>query len=305
MRIKDRMLRLLDETASVSGRMRSLLEKTTLPVGTRHKWADGKVWIKQRDGSWAPEVARLPPPPATAKPPAPATASGSNAAIAATIKQGDESLASAVSSGKLAKGVSAEEHVQIAKDFLTKHSKSLDESTKALKNLMPEGCKVKSRVKELNSALGKLLRKPKYQRADNLQDATGMRVIAPDSATLDKAVEALKKNYKVVEMDDYTKDPLGGESGLGYRSFHAIIEDKDGLFKEVQLRTPSQDKHADWCHDVYKPRTPQQQEGLSKYADVIADYARRMGKYFAAVDSKKKADIPECPTPVQKFFACL
>ena len=41
--------------------------------------------------------------------------------------------------------------------------------------------------------------------------------------------DQLKKNYKIVEFDDYIKNPLGD-----YRSLHAIVE-VDGKFSEIQL----------------------------------------------------------------------
>lgn len=215
-------------------------------------------------------------------------------------------LADAVKSGKLAVGKTLDDHVKIAETFLSKHKEHLETSIEKLKSVMPEGVKVKGRVKELNSALGKLVRKPKYGTVDKLQDGTGMRVIAKDTATLEQSINALKKSYKIVNSDDYVSAPLGGDTGLGYRSFHAIIEDADGLQKEVQLRTPNQNTHADWCHDVYKPVTPEQDAAMKTHADTIAAYARKMGDYFHEVDSGKKPPAaPPCPEPVQTYFTCL
>jgi ppGpp synthetase/RelA/SpoT-type nucleotidyltranferase len=171
---------------------------------------------------------------------------------------------------------------------------------------MPDGAKVKGRVKEVKSALGKLVRKPKYKTADRLQDGTGMRVIAKDTKMLEQSIESLKKHYKVIESDDYVTTPLQGDKGLGYRSFHAIIEDDDGLQKEIQLRTPNQNMHADWCHDVYKPVTPEQDAAMKQHADTIAQYARDMGNFFHKIDSgTKPPPPPPCPEPVQKHFTCL
>lgn len=215
-------------------------------------------------------------------------------------------LADAVKAGKLKHGVSVEEHEKIGAAFLKKHEENLPKSINTLQGLMPEGTKVKGRVKELKSALGKLVRKPKYGTVDKLQDGTGMRVIAQDTATLEKSIAALKKNYKVISEDDYVSKPLGGKEGLGYRSFHAIIEDTDGLQKEIQLRTPNQNTHADWCHDVYKPVNSDQEKAMMEHADTISAYARDMGDFFEKVDKNEKpGEQPPCPPPVKQYFVCL
>lgn len=399
------------------------------PVGTKHKWADGRTWVKQRDGSWKPDptsgkkmlalpagspvsapkskpgtgtataVVKAPSAAAAAAAPGKATADNlpddpfkyfhktpdaklipvsalrtirarpegiANAAkhmakafngegdkrkpvslkdngdgtytvvdgnsttamarqhnwknIVATVEPADKQdgprdadaqvavdipgFEALVQDGKLAKDVSAAEHVRIAKDFLGKHAKALQSSLDRLKKVMPEGAKIQGRTKEVKSALGKLVRKPKYQRVDRLQDGTGMRVIVKDARSLDDAINTLKKNYKVVESDDYITQPQGGDSGLGYRSFHAIIEE-DGLQKEIQLRTENQHKHGEWCHDVYKPVTPKQEEGMKRYGEVISKYARDVGAHFAALDNGRSAEPPPCPEPVQQYFHCL
>ena len=213
-----------------------------------------------------------------------------------------------VENHKLAAGVSAEEHVKIAKEFLDRHEKAREASEKKLKSLMPEGAEVPpGRTKKVKSALGKLLRKPKkYKKVSDLQDATGMRVIVSNTGELEKAIESLKKNYKIIESDDYVSAPQGAGKPdcLGYRSFHAIIEE-DGLQKEIQLRTRNQHTHAEWCHDIYKPQSPKQEEGMVKHADTIAQYAREIGDHLYAVDSKKPSEKPPCPEPVRQFFSCL
>lgn len=313
-----------------------LMEKS-FRVGTVRKWG-GVDFQKQGDLTWAkvpssrkvhagsPKVAPVlkkvgRPEPVTKKrapaepakkasqpqkpPPAkepPATPAVSHAGVAGAVP----GFVDAVKAGKLASGVSAEEHVKLASAFLDKHKSSLTKSLATLESRMPEGVHVKGRVKELESALGKLVRKPKYGTVEKLQDGTGMRVIAPDTATLDKSIEALKKNYKVIDSDDYVSAPLGGDTGLGYRSFHAIIEDSDGLQKEIQLRTPNQNTHADWAHDIYKPVTPEQDAALKQHADTISAYARQMGDFFHEVDSgKKPSKTPPCPDPVKTYFTCL
>jgi ppGpp synthetase/RelA/SpoT-type nucleotidyltranferase len=219
----------------------------------------------------------------------------------------------------LAKGVTPEEHVRIAKDFIAKHRKTLPASLEKLEKVMTAavpGAKVGGRVKKVSSTLLKLTRKPKkYKTADLLQDGTGMRVIVNNLRELETVVAALKKNYKFVmkpsppeppntpETDDYVRSPAGGDKEWGYRSFHAIIEE-DGLQKEVQLRTQNQHEHSEWCHDLYKPRSDRQREGNRKHKDELARFSRELSNYLADVDAGRKAQPPPCPEPVREYFTC-
>jgi ppGpp synthetase/RelA/SpoT-type nucleotidyltranferase len=269
---------------------------STTAMARQHKWKHIVATVEPADGK---------PAASHDEPKAKAPAHGHDAEEVSAPKD-VPGLADAVKAGKLAMGKTLDDHVKIAESFLAKHAEHLESSVEKLKGVMPEGVTVKGRVKKIHSALGKLVRKPKYGTVDKLQDGTGMRVIAKDTATLEQSIEALKKTYKIVNHDDYVSAPLGGETGLGYRSFHAIIEDHDGLQKEIQLRTPNQNTHADWCHDVYKPVTPEQDAAMKTHADTIAAYARKMGDYFHEVDSGKKPPAaPPCPEPVQTYFTCL
>lgn len=427
--------------SSLTETLRVLMDDAA-PVGTKHKWADGRTWVKQRDGSWKPDLTSLPagrkmlalpagaplkkpatgtvpavvkkagpsaPGKATAdnlpddpfkyfhktpdaklipvsalrtirarpegianaakhmakafngegdkrkpvslkdngdgtytvmdgnsttamarqhnwknivatvEPPDKKPATGSDEDIINSVREKGLSLRDAVKNGvkvknkktgemethHLAAGMSAEAHLALAKEFLGRHEKARAASEKKLKSLMPEGAEVSGRTKLPGSALGKLLRKPvKYKKVSDLQDGTGMRVVVKDTAALAQAVDALKKNYKIIESDDYVSEPQDGDKGLGYRSFHAIIEE-DGLQKEVQLRTANQHTHAEWCHDIYKPANERQEAGKAAHEAVITQYARDIGDYLYALDSKKAAKKPDCPEPVAQYFHCL
>lgn len=274
---------------------------STTAMAKQHKWKNIVAVVEPPSASkddHPGEKHTEPHPPAHA----PEPKFADHASIGASVP----GFADAVKAGKLAPGTSVEQHVKIADAFLTKHAENLEQSMGRLQEIMPSGAKVKGRVKELKSALGKLVRKPKYQTADRLQDGTGMRVIAQDTATLKTAVDQIRKKYKIVSEDDYISAPLEGEKGLGYRSHHFIIEDKDGLQKEIQVRTPNQNTHADWCHDVYKPVSPAQEAAMKEHSDQIAQYARDMGHFFEKVDkAEKPGSPPDCPPPVKQYFSCL
>ena len=229
-------------------------------------------------------------------------------AIAATrsMNAAAKGLEKATKEGLLPSDISVDQHVEIAEKFLEKHSSRLEGLQDDLKEIAPFAYKVKARVKTLDSALGKLVRKPKYKRADRLQDGTGARVICDTVQDVEKAVEAIRKKFKVIPPeDDYISKPLGGESGMGYRSHHLIIEDKDGLQKEVQVRTKNENTHADWSHDAYKPRSPEQAAARKKYADVIDKYARDASDYYFAKESGKNPDPVPCPVAIKDTFGCL
>ena len=215
-------------------------------------------------------------------------------------------LGSLIDSGKL-KGT-IEEHNKIAKNFIAKHKASLKETLDDIKGLAPEGAYVKGRAKTVASAVGKLARKPKYGTADKLQDGSGFRVVLQSVSEVDKVAEGLKKKYKVVEEDRYI-DKSNGEgtpADFGYRSHHLIIETPDGLQKEIQVRTDNQNKHAEWCHDAYKPQTDAQRAVIAEHEDDVRDYAIAMGKYFYDLDSGKKPAKKPVPTKeVEAAFGSL
>jgi ppGpp synthetase/RelA/SpoT-type nucleotidyltranferase len=201
----------------------------------------------------------------------------------------------------LPKTHSVGEHIAIAKDFLAKHHANLDENVNALKKLSPANAEVKGRVKELASALGKVVRKPKYGTVDKLQDGAGMRVVAHSIEDVRKTVDNIKKNFKVVGEDNYIDHPQGS-----YRSHHLIIEGKDGMQREVQVRTANENRMADWSHNTYKPHTKEQRDAIKSAAHEIKDYEMKMADHFWAKDNGKKPQpAPPCPPAVKAHFGCL
>ena len=206
-------------------------------------------------------------------------------------------LGSLIDSGKL-KGT-IDEHNKIAKDFIAKHKAGLKQTLDDIKALAPEGASVKGRAKTVASAVGKLARKPKYGTADKLQDGSGFRVVLKGIKDVDSVAEGLKKKYKIVDEDRYI-DKSNGEgtpADFGYRSHHLIVETPDGLQKEIQVRTENQNKHAEWCHDAYKPQTDEQRKVIMENEDAVREYAIAMGKYFFDIDSGKKPGKKPVPAP--------
>jgi ppGpp synthetase/RelA/SpoT-type nucleotidyltranferase len=157
---------------------------------------------------------------------------------------------------------------------------------------------VTGRVKKLDSILSKLEKKPKYGTADRLQDTTGMRIVARDTASVLEHIERVKAEYEIVgEPDDYITKPQ--ESG--YRSWHAIVKGGDGQEMEIQIRTPNQNDWAVWAHDAYKPQTAAQAE-LAQSPEV-GEYAHAMSEWMARQDAgEDPGPRPRASWKIQAIF---
>lgn len=203
--------------------------------------------------------------------------------------------------GRLPEPPSFDEHVEIAKNMVARHRTSLPEKLRVLESLAP-GAEVLGRVKEVESAVEKIARKPKYGRADNLQDISGTRVVAKSIDEVMGIVKKIKETYEVLEEDDFISRPNDG-----YRSYHITARDSNGLDFEIQVRTANQDTWGDWAHNVYKPLTPEQEEALKANREVVDDYRLRTSAYFYSQDthSGPSLDPPDCPPIVKQTFGCI
>lgn len=203
--------------------------------------------------------------------------------------------------GRLPEPPSFEQHVELAKSMVARHRKSLPEKLRMLEEAAP-GAEVLGRVKEVESAVEKIARKPKYGSAENLQDISGTRVVAKSIAQVRGIVENIKKQFQIIEEEDLISSPRDG-----YRSIHFIARDANGLDFEIQVRTENEDTWADWAHNVYKPMTKEQEEILNSSKEVVDDYRLRASAYFYAQDAQSgpEVDPPECPPVVRQVFGCI
>lgn len=279
-------------------RMAALFEEwfseEAYPPGTIRKWRTGSV-IKTRDGEWVPyEVGSAH---VTFKAPAVAHAEVDEDPMVAIDRLRQQGL--------LPADVTAQQQAAIAHEVIGQQQAQFPKTLEQLRVLASgEGAAVLGRLKEPASALGKLVRKPKnYKTARDLKDGSGFRVICASIGDLRASVEAIKSQFETSASDeeDYISQPKDG-----YRSYHLIIKDVDGYFKEVQVRTPNEDTWANWCHDVYKPQSLQQRETLKKYAKEILEYSKAMSDYYYAKDTGVPPPVPPgCLPIVEKVFGCL
>ena len=123
-----------------------------------------------------------------------------------------------------------------------------------------------SRVKEIDSAVGKLSRKPYKDPMTDMTDLVGVRAVcllSPDLETLDAAVSSYT-NWKIQKSRDTSKEYEDAPDKFGYQSHHFEIRANidmvldDVLVSadtccELQIRTLMQHAYAEVVHDsIYK-----------------------------------------------------
>lgn len=266
-----------------------LKEGKSFDPGTKRVWG-GNEYVKQRSGKWkktgkggkknkeatgaAPERVKVKP----------------------TIKDLESKIGA-----KLPDPPDFDHQVKIAQEIIDKHAGSLDAKLSALKELAPPGASVKGRVKDLESTVGKIARKPKYGTASKLQDVTGTRLIMDTIDEVKDTVDRIKAKYDIVEEDDYISKALDG-----YRSHHLIAKDENGLEFEIQVRTKNQNTWADWAHPIYKPENPAQEQAMADSAAEISDFKLRMSAFYYAQDDPKvpRVSKPKCPKFIETSFGC-
>ena len=168
------------------------------------------------------------------------------------------------------------------------------------KNL--EGVVISGRVKQIDSMVGKIARKPElYATVGDLNDISGVRVMADDLDGVFKSLAYIKDNYNVVEEKnniDVDRD--------GYRSYHAIIDDGSGILSEIQIRTKNEDVWANYVHDrIYKPSNKKLKNYVSKNKDMVNNYILGMSEYFHNIDRGDTDKRPDCPENIQVVMGCM
>ena len=120
------------------------------------------------------------------------------------------------------------------------HRKPLKKVEKRYQN---QGYETISRVKGLHSTLNKLKRKHLHR----VRDMGGMNIFVRDEKEAHKVGADIEKHYKVIEKDDYYKEPR--ESG--YRAIHYVVI-QDGKPVEIHIQTKEQFRKSQVTHKSYK-----------------------------------------------------
>jgi ppGpp synthetase/RelA/SpoT-type nucleotidyltranferase len=171
-----------------------------------------------------------------------------------------------------------------------------------LKKELPGKPVVSGRIKTPLSAVGKVAKKPKYADVSKLQDNVGMRAMYNDVTSVKEAMKVVREKYDIVEEDDYIETPKFD----GYRSYHAIIIDKEtGIESELQVRTQRQETFANWAHKFYKPEEDDLKEFVQTHEEMALKYQVDVGNYYSELDEGRKPKKPLCPKEILKLMMCL
>ena len=165
-----------------------------------------------------------------------------------------------------------------------------------LKRIYPKA-EVTGRTKELPSAVGKIKKKNKDEPFTHydMQDISGTRVTVKDIKSEKDALVKLRKNFKIIEVEDYVSHP----NKANYRSIHAIIE-YNGKPVELQIRTKNQTIWADWGHDTLYKNTEKTKKRLGEKGWKQANaYSKDMAEYYYAKDRGIKANKPQLPSELK------
>jgi ppGpp synthetase/RelA/SpoT-type nucleotidyltranferase len=189
-----------------------------------------------------------------------------------------------------------QESVGLREEAKISNSEMQRNLSKNLSNVIVSG-----RVKAIDSMVGKLARKPElYATVNDLNDVSGVRVMAENIDGVFNSLQYIKDNYRVIEEKnniDVDRD--------GYRSYHAIIDD-NGVKSEIQIRTKSQDIWANYVHDrIYKPKNNKLRKYVNNNKEAITGYIMQMSEYFHNKDSGINEPRPECPQEIQNELGCM
>ena len=183
------------------------------------------------------------------------------------------------------------------KEYKEYHDNMISELKKSFENRNVYG-----RVKEKESIIGKLKRKPDtYKSINDIKDISGIRIESATIKDVYKDVEKIKKIYEIENIKDYIKEPQGP-----YRSIHLIVK-KDNKYSEIQIRTKNMTVLGDFMHDkVYK--VPEELKGkIIKYQDEINDYLKTFSDYFHHKDGVNTGitEPPPCIEVIKITVGCL
>jgi len=195
-----------------------------------------------------------------------------------------------------------QKNLDIYKELTPKLEKTKKELEVRLKKELPGSPEISGRVKKPFSGVAKVARKPKYADVSKLQDNVGMRAMYDDVTSVKEAMKVIRANYDIVEEDDYIERPKFD----GYRSYHAIIKDKEtGIESELQIRTTRQETFANWAHVLYKPETDDLRSFVETHTDMVLKYQVDIGDYLSELDEGRKPKKPICPPEIMKVLMCL
>lgn len=165
-----------------------------------------------------------------------------------------------------------------------------------------EDVKIFGRIKEVESMIGKLGRKPdEYKDVSDLNDVSGVRVMTKNINDVSKTISYIRSKYNVIQEENNIDHDRGG-----YRSYHVTVQDEHGVKSEIQIRTENQNAWANWCHDnFYKPKNQKLRQFYNEHKEVITNYSLGMSDYYYKKDIGIDVPRPVCPPEIEQVVGCM
>lgn len=176
-------------------------------------------------------------------------------------------------------------------------NESIQHDLKSIKDVTVFG-----RVKEVESMIGKLGRKPdEYKDVSDLNDVSGVRVMTKNINDVSKTISYIRSKYNVIQEENNIDHDRGG-----YRSYHVTVQDEHGVKSEIQIRTENQNAWANWCHDnFYKPKNQKLRQFYNEHKEVITNYSLGMSDYYYKKDIGIDTPRPVCPPEIEQVVGCM
>lgn len=143
---------------------------------------------------------------------------------------------------------------------------------------------VAQRLKRVPTIGDKLQRESGMQLA-RMEDIGGVRAILPNQDAAYEVANRLRKNWTITRFRDYVSEPKLD----GYRALH-LINRNHGRLIEVQLRTPRQDRWANYV-EAFARIAPGLKFGAGPRE--LRDYFLVLGEFWAMRDRGQDAEIGE------------
>ena len=184
-----------------------------------------------------------------------------------------------------------EDQAQNLMDLMDAYDPIFESVMTSFSELFDSG-EVSGRKKTFESAAEKVSRK-NYESLDRLTDLVGTRIEFPDNRDVLSAVDEIEQRFTIIEQDNHhLKDGY-------YTAVHMLIE-VDGKPVEVQVRTHSHGKIANYAHDtLYK-----ESEHLKSDPGILDDATSYLSDWGHHLEGYREL-APPCPQVIRIVIGCL
>jgi ppGpp synthetase/RelA/SpoT-type nucleotidyltranferase len=128
-------------------------------------------------------------------------------------------------------------------------------------------------------------------------DAIGARALSESLSDQKRVLEAIKKKYDIVEMEDAVTNP----KSHGYRAIHITFRTTGGKIGELQIKTHHQQIFSGFAHDsIYKGKKEvKEHPEVNEYVNKLSEYLYNLDKAGHGDAGKHKEDESNRPKEPQ------